>query len=73
MVALAASAPMLLGILGLAGNDSLVWTATPLRWPTFEPLVALSLLPLLAPLLRLPAPAARRATVELLPEPVSVT
>jgi hypothetical protein len=39
-----------------------------LRWPEFEPLAALALVPLLAPLARTPAPAAR-PTVELAPEP----
>ena len=30
---------------GFAGNDSLTWHTSPLHWPTFEPLVALALVP----------------------------
>jgi energy-coupling factor transport system permease protein len=59
MVAVAALAPLALGIASLAGEDSLTWYASPLRWPTFDPLVALSLLPLLAPLVA-PRTYARR-------------
>jgi energy-coupling factor transport system permease protein len=68
MVAVSCTAPLLLGVLSLAGTDSLVWRASPLHWPEFEPLVALSLMPLLAPLARAPTPAVR-PTVELAPEP----
>lgn len=67
MVAIAISAPVLLGVLSLGGVDSLVWSTDPLVWPTFEPLVALAVLPLLAPLLR--APAGDAHTVELAPKP----
>ena len=48
--------PLLLGFVAIVGNDSLVWYASPLVLPTFDPVVALCLVPLLAPLLRLPAP-----------------
>jgi energy-coupling factor transport system permease protein len=71
MVAVACGAPLLLGILSLAGADSLVWDASPLQWPEFEPLAALSLVPLLAPLARTPAPSAR-PPVDLAPEPEAV-
>ncbi len=73
----ALAAPLILGLLGFGGEDSLTWVPSPLRWPTFEPLVALALIPLLVPLVRTPRPpsAAGRIGVEmpepeLLPEPV---
>ncbi len=79
MVACVLVAPLLVGLVGFAGNDSLTWNASPLHWPTFEPLVALALIPLLAPLVRTPRPptAASRQGVdlsepELLPEPEPV-
>jgi energy-coupling factor transport system permease protein len=78
MVACVLIAPLAVGLLSLSGNDSLVWRTSPLHWPTFEPLVALALVPLLAPLLRTPRPPtdAIRAGIdladaELLPEPVA--
>jgi len=79
MAGVALLAPVTLGLLGFAGNDSLRWTAgSPLQWPAFEPLVVLALIPLLAPLVRTPRPptAASRIGVEmpepeLLPEPVA--
>lgn len=78
MVACVLVAPLTVGLLALAGNDSLIWRASPLHWPTFEPLVALALIPLLAPLVRTPRPPteAIRAGIdlsepELLPEPVA--
>jgi energy-coupling factor transport system permease protein len=70
LVTVALLAPVLLGVLSLAGADSLVWSTSPLHWPTFQPLVALALVPLLVPLVRTPAPAAR--PVELSPEPEAV-
>jgi energy-coupling factor transport system permease protein len=73
----ALGAPLILGLMGLVGEDSLTWTTSPLHWPTFEPLVALALIPLLVPLVRTPRPpsAASRIGIEmpepeLLPEPV---
>ena len=60
MVALAFLAPLAIGALGLAGNSSLIWRGSPLTWPTFEPVVVLALLPLLAPLLRLPPSSSTR-------------
>jgi energy-coupling factor transport system permease protein len=68
MVAVACTAPMLIGVAGLAGEDSLVWHTSPLHWPTFEPLVALALVPLLVPLVRLPS-SAPRVTDEFAVEP----
>jgi energy-coupling factor transport system permease protein len=45
------AAPALLAIASIAGDDSLVWTASPLRWPEFHLLPALSLVPLCTPIL----------------------
>jgi energy-coupling factor transport system permease protein len=59
MVTAALGAPLLLGVMGLAGEGSLVWYTSPLHWPTFEPLVTLAFVPLLVPLVRLPSPAPR--------------
>jgi energy-coupling factor transport system permease protein len=80
LVACVLITPLLMGVMGFAGNDSLTWHTSPLAWPTFEPLVALALVPLLAPLIRTPRPpsAASRAGIdlpepELLPEPEPVT
>jgi energy-coupling factor transport system permease protein len=58
-------APLALGALNLAGNDTLAWYAAPVAWPRFDPLVAVTLVPLLAPLVRLPGPARVR------PDPVA--
>jgi energy-coupling factor transport system permease protein len=62
------AAPALLTVASIAGDDSLVWTASPLRWPEFHLLPALALIPLCAPLLaaaslfgRLPGPEARQS------------
>ena len=52
LVATVALAPIALSVASATGNDTLTWFASPLRWPRFDPLVALALLPLLAPLLR---------------------
>jgi energy-coupling factor transporter transmembrane protein EcfT len=59
MMAGALAAPMALAALSLAGDASLSWTPSPLRWPTLHILPVLSLLGLLTPLLR--RPAAERA------------
>lgn len=65
MMAAAALAPLALAGLSAAGNDTLAWYASPVTWPRFDPVVALALLPLLAPLLRRPAlpPAPARRPV----------
>lgn len=68
MAAAALATPLLIGVLALGGDTSLVWRASPLRWPTFDPLVALALVPLLAPMARgsaVPSPVARPRHVEL--------
>lgn len=51
MLAVSLAAPAALALLTATGEPSLAWSATPLAWPAFSPLVALALLPLLAPLL----------------------
>ena len=63
MAAVALTSPLLVGALALGGSPSLVWRASPLQWPTFDPLVALALLPLLVPMARAStvAPARVRA------------
>jgi energy-coupling factor transport system permease protein len=78
MVACSLLTPLLIGAFSLAGESSLVWRTSPLHWPTFQPLVALALIPLLLPLTRAPRPptAAARMGIttpepELLPEPVT--
>ena len=58
LAAVALTAPLLVGLLALSGNGTLAWHASPLHWPTFDPLVGLALLPLLAPLVRASAVAA---------------
>ncbi len=50
-------APALLGLINVIGDDTLTWNASPLTWPGLHLVVALALVPLLAPLVRLPAPA----------------
>ena len=50
--------PFVLGAFSATGNSSLAWFASPLVWPRFDVVVALAFLPLLAPLLVLPQPAA---------------
>jgi energy-coupling factor transport system permease protein len=57
MACVALTSPLLVGLFGLAGESSLTWHASPPAWPTFNPLVALALLPLLAPLTRVPKAA----------------
>ncbi len=57
MGSVAMLSPLLVGIFSLAGESTLAWLPSPPSWPTFNPLVALALLPLLAPLARIPKPA----------------
>ena len=51
-------APAGLAALALAGDDTLTWTASPLRLPGFSPLAALALVALTVPAWRPSAPAA---------------
>jgi energy-coupling factor transport system permease protein len=57
MAGVALLSPLLVGVFSLAGETSLTWVPSPPAWPTFDPLVALALLPLLAPLARIPKAA----------------
>jgi energy-coupling factor transport system permease protein len=54
MVAVAWIAPALLGILTIAGDHTLTWSADPLGWPQVGLLPILALFPLLAPMARRP-------------------
>lgn len=65
LIAAALVAPFALGVFTATGNSSLAWYASPLDWPRFDVLVALALLPLLAPLLLLP----QRPPVSVTPAP----
>ena len=57
VVAVSLLAPAGLAILALAGDDTLAWTASPLRVPGFNPVAALALGALTVPAWRLPQPA----------------
>jgi energy-coupling factor transporter transmembrane protein EcfT len=77
MMAGAVATPVALAALSLAGDSSLSWTPSPLRWPTLHVLPVLALLGLLNPLLRRPAPApaaptARRAGAPVTDAPASL-
>jgi hypothetical protein len=51
-VALAAlAAPAAMAVIAIVGDGSLVWYASPLRWPALHVLPLLALLPLLVPVL----------------------
>lgn len=54
-------APIALAVLSVTGDDSLVWVASPLRWPTLSLLPALALTALCAPLVRRPRAFGRLA------------
>jgi len=47
-------APLALVVVSITGDDSLAWTASPLRWPALHPMPVLALGALLAPLSRRP-------------------
>jgi len=51
VMVLSLAAPAGLALLAASGERSLTWSGVPLAWPSFSPLVALALLPLLSPLL----------------------
>lgn len=64
LVAAVGVAPVALTVLSIAGDSSLAWAASPLRWPTLHVLPALALGALAAPLVRrphVPAPPGGRA------------
>jgi len=50
-MAVSLAAPVAVALLAARDERSLTWSATPLAWPAFSPLVALALAALLAPLL----------------------
>jgi hypothetical protein len=58
MMSAVCAAPILLTVLSITGDASLVWVASPLRWPTLSALPVLALGALCAPLVRRPALAA---------------
>jgi len=61
LMAAVALSPIALAILSTTGNDTLAWYASPLAWPRFDPVVAVAMIPLLAPLVRRPpVPASTR-------------
>jgi energy-coupling factor transport system permease protein len=53
------AAPVAMAVCSIAGDASLFWYTSPLRWPTLDVLPALALLPLLVPVM-LRAPLASR-------------
>ena len=63
MIAGSLATPIALAALSLAGDSSLTWAPSPLRWPALHVLPALALLGLLTPLLRRPAAAVAEAPV----------
>jgi energy-coupling factor transport system permease protein len=70
MIAVSVLAPVAVGLFAAAGNDTLAWYASPVTWPRFDPLVALAVLPLLAPLARRPRTrTATSAPADLVPTP----
>jgi hypothetical protein len=53
-----------MAVCSIAGDDSLFWYTSPLRWPTLDVLPALALLPLLVPvMLRVPMAARTRTAL----------
>jgi hypothetical protein len=62
LMAAVALTPLALAVLSSAGNDTLAWYASPVAWPRFDPVVAIALLPLLAPLARRPSVPASAGT-----------
>jgi energy-coupling factor transport system permease protein len=55
LVAVSCAAPAALALLAIAGDSSLTWDASPLRWPAFHAVPAIAIGLLLAPLARRPA------------------
>ncbi|MGZ6998236.1 MAG: CbiQ family ECF transporter T component [Acidimicrobiia bacterium] len=49
-------APIAIALIAAVGNSTLSWYASPVDWPRFDPVVALAILLLLAPLARRPRP-----------------
>ena len=58
------AAPVAMAVCSIAGDGSLFWYTSPLRWPTLDVLPALALLPLLIPvMLRAPLTSRTKAAV----------
>jgi energy-coupling factor transport system permease protein len=62
MMTAVCSAPAALTVLSIAGDASLTWAASPLRWPTLHVLPVVALAALCAPLVRRPLLFVRSAT-----------
>jgi energy-coupling factor transport system permease protein len=72
LMAAVSLAPVALTVLSIAGDSSLAWAASPLRWPTLHVLPVLALGALAAPLVRrpcVPAPTAGRVVLTSRPAP----
>ena len=54
----ALATPLALAVVSIAGDDSLSWTPSPLRWPSLHVFPVIALAGLLTPMLRRPAPIA---------------
>ncbi|MGI8686697.1 MAG: hypothetical protein ACR2MO_16680 [Acidimicrobiales bacterium] len=63
LVACSLVAPAGLAVLALAGDDTLTWTASPLRLPDFSPLAAAALVALTVPAWRVPQATPSREPV----------
>jgi hypothetical protein len=70
VIAVLLAAPGALALLTIAGDDSLTWSASPLRWPTFQLLPALAIGLLLAPLAHRPVPVRASRPLRRIPERV---
>jgi energy-coupling factor transport system permease protein len=70
VIAVLLAAPGALALLTVAGDDSLTWSASPLRWPTFQLLPALAIGLLLAPLAHRPVPVRASRPLRRIPERV---
>ena len=65
-----ALSPLALSVISAEGNATLAWYASPVEWPRFDPIVAIALLPLLAPLARRTTVPARAEPATAAPDPV---
>jgi energy-coupling factor transport system permease protein len=72
MIAVSLASPGVLALLTVAGDESLTWSTSPLRWPVFHVLPALAIGLLLAPLSHRPAPMRAPRSLRGLPERIEV-
>ena len=70
MILAVALSPLALSVISAEGNATLAWYASPVEWPRFDPIVAIALLPLLAPLARRTTVPARAEPATAAPDPV---